>query len=171
MNMSVMSDTTVSDWPTPTVSTRITSWPAASATNSASDRGLLGSAIDDIKRRYAGSPQQALADGGFDSKADIEQLHAQKIEVFCPLPKNGKGDPTVPRKDDKEGVIAWRQRMASKQGQDIYKRRFATERPHADMRNRGLQRLLVRGLDKAKAAVLWHVHAFNFLQFKRLAWA
>lgn len=141
-----------------------------SATNSASDRGLLGSAIDDIQRRYAVSPQQALADGGFDSKADIERLHAEKIEVFCPLPKNGKGDPTVPRKGDKEGVIAWRQRMASTQGQDIYKRRFATERPHADMRNRGLQRLLVRGLDKAKATLLWHAHAFNFLQFKRLAW-
>ena len=142
-----------------------------SVTNSASDRGLLDPAIDDIIWRYGVLPQQALADGGFDSKADIEQLHAQKIEVFCPLPKNGKGDPTVPRKDDKEGVIAWRQRMASKQGQDIYKRRFATERPHADMRNRGLQRLLVRGLDKAKAVVLWHAHAFNFLQFKRLGLA
>jgi transposase len=142
-----------------------------SMTNNASDRGLLKPAIDDVKQRYGVSPQQALADGGFDSKADIERLNAEKIEVFCPLPDNGKGDPTVPRKDDGPGVIAWRQRMASAQGQAVYQRRFASERPHAHMRNHGLQQFLVRGIDKAKAVVLWHVHAFNFLQFKRLGWA
>jgi hypothetical protein len=36
------------------------------------------------------------------------------------------------------------------------------------MRNHGLRRLLVRGVDKVKAVMLWHIHAFNFLQFKRL---
>ena len=142
-----------------------------SVTNSASDRGLLGPAIDDIARRYGVSPQQALADGGFDSKADIERLHAEEIDLFCPLPNNGKGDPAEPRKGDGPGAIAWRQRMAGELGQAIYKRRFATERPHAHMRNHGLQQFLVRGADKVKAVVLWHVHAFNFLQFKRLGWA
>ncbi len=39
------------------------------------------------------------------------------------------------------------------------------------MRNHGLQQFLVRGIDEAKAVVLWHVLAFNFLQFKRLALA
>lgn len=141
-----------------------------SVSNSASDRGLLGPAIDGIGRRYGVLPQQVLADGGFDSKADIERLHDGKIEVFCPLPDYGKGDPAVPRKGDEAGVIAWRQRMASADGQAVYKRRFASERPHAHMRNHGLQQFLVRGVDKVKAVVLWHVHAFNFLQFKRLAW-
>jgi transposase len=141
-----------------------------SVSNGASDRGLLGPAIDGIGRRYGVLPQQVLADGGFDSKADIERLHDGKIEVFCPLPNNGKGDPTVPRKGDEAGVIAWRQRMASAYGQAVYKRRFASERPHAHMRNHDLQQFLVRGADKVKAVVLWHVHAFNFLQFKRLAW-
>lgn len=139
-------------------------------TNSASDRGLLGPAIDEFSRRYRLSPHQALADGGFDSKQDIERLHAKKIELFCPVPSSTKGDPAVPRKDDGPGAIAWRQRMASEQGQDIYKRRFACERPHAHMRNHGLQQLLVRGRDKVKAVMLWHVHAFNFLQFQRLGW-
>jgi transposase len=139
-----------------------------SVTNCASDRGLLGPALDEIDRRYGVQPQRLLADGGFDSKTDIEQLHAEDIELFCPLPKNTKGDPAAPRRGDGPGTIAWRQRMASEQGQAIYKRRFATERPHAHMRNHGLQRLLVRGADKVKAVMLWHVHAFNFLQFKRL---
>ncbi len=50
----------------------------------------------------------------------------------------------------------------------MYHRRFATERPHADMRNRGLTRVLVRGIDKVKAVVLWYVHAYNFLTITRL---
>jgi transposase len=137
-------------------------------TNVGSDHGLLGPAVDEIERRYGVKPERALADGGYHSKADIERLHGQATEVFCPLPDNTKGDPAAPRREDGPGVIAWRQRMASEEGQAIYKRRFATERPHAHMRNHGLQRLLVRGADKVKAVMLWHVHAFNFLQERRL---
>ncbi|MFZ5506103.1 MAG: IS1182 family transposase [Pseudomonadota bacterium] len=135
------------------------------------DYGLLNDAINEIERRYGVTPHDVLADGGYYSKADIEALHKRRIELFCPLPKTGKSDPTLPRRDDGPGTIAWRQRMASEEGQVAYRRRFATERPHAHMRNHGLRRLLVRGVDKVKAVVLWHVHAFNFLQFKRLGLA
>ena len=58
--------------------------------------------------------------------------------------------------------------MASEEGMALYRKRFATERPHAHMRNHGLRQVLVRGKEKVRAVVLWHVHAFNFLQFKRL---
>ena len=141
-----------------------------SVTNHGTDHGLAKPAADEVERRYGIKPRRALADGGYYSKADIEALHAEKIELFCPFPKTGKGDPATPRRGDKAGTIAWRQRMASEQGRATYKRRFATERPHAHMRNHGLQRLLVKGAEKVKAVVLWHAHAFNFLQFKRLAW-
>lgn len=139
-----------------------------SVTDQGTDYGLLAPALNEVNRRYGVTPQRGLADGGYYSKADIEALHAKKIELFCPLPN--KGDPAAPRRDDGPGVVAWRQRMASEQGQAIYRRRFPSERPHAHMRNHGLQQLLVRGADKVKAVVLWHVHAFNFLQFKRLRW-
>ena len=142
-----------------------------SVTDRGADYGLLTPALDEIKQRYDVTPQQVLADGGYFSKADIERLHARGVELFCPLPKNSKGDPSQPRRGDGPGTIAWRQRMATEPAQAIYRRRFATERPHAHMRNHGLRRLLVRGIDKVKAVVLWHVHAFNFLQFKRLGLA
>lgn len=141
-----------------------------SVTNGGSDRGLARPAVKEIEQRYDVTPKRLLADGGYDSRNDIEALHAQDIELFCPLPNNTKGDPAAPRRDDGPGAIAWRQRMATPQGQAVYRRRFATERPHAHMRNHGLQRLLVRGADKVKAVMLWHVHAFNFLQFKRMRW-
>jgi transposase len=136
-------------------------------TNRSSDRGLLGPAVDEVERRYGSRPSKLLADSGFDSKSDIERLHADRIELFCPLSKT-RADPSLPLRSDGPGVRAWRQRMAWSQAMAVYRKRFATERPHADMRNRGLHRLLVRGIDKVRAVVLWHVHAFNFLQMQRL---
>jgi transposase len=142
-----------------------------SVTDQGTDHGLLAPALAEVRRRYGMKPQRVLTDGGYYSKGDIEALHAEKIELFCPLPRSGKGDPAAPRAGDEAGTIAWRQRMASPPGQATYRRRFPTERPHADMRNHGLQRLLVRGADKVKAVVLWHIHAFNFRQATRLGWA
>ncbi len=127
-------------------------------------------ALDEIKQRYGVRPKRMLADGGYTSKDDIEKLHVLDIELFSPLPRS-KGDPAAPKRGDKAGAIAWRQRMASDDGMAVYRRRFATERPHAHMRNHGLRQVLVRGSEKVKAVVLWHVHAFNFLQFKRLGLA
>jgi len=139
-----------------------------SVTDRGSDYGLLGEAVGEVERRYGVTPDKLLADGGYFSKADIETLHGRGIELFCPLPRKGKTDPALPKRGDGPGTIAWRQRMAGERGQALYRKRFATERPHAHMRNHGLRRLLVRGIDKVKAVVLWHVHAFNFLQTKRL---
>jgi len=138
------------------------------ATDRASDRGQLAPAVVDIERRYGRKPKQVLADGGYGSKGDIEQLHGDQagpIEIFCPLPPSkSAGDPSAAKRGDGPGVLAWRRRMNSEAGISFYRKRFATERPHADMHNRGLTRLLVRGLDKAKAVLLWHVTAFNFRQ-------
>jgi hypothetical protein len=139
-----------------------------SVTDCGSDRGLLKPALDEIEQRYRIKPQRALADSGYDSRADIERLHDEHITLYCPLPRNTKGDPSLPRRGDKPGTIAWRQRMATEEGQAIYRRRWPTERPHAHMRNHGLRQLLVRGIEKVKVVVLMHAIAFNFLQFKRL---
>jgi len=141
-----------------------------SVTDRGSDRGLLGPALDEVAQRYGITPEQMLADGGYDSRADIERLHGENIALFCPLPNNCKGDAALPRRGDGPGAIAWRERMAREEGQALYQRRFATERPHAHMRNHGLRQLLLRGKDKVKAVMLWHAVAFNFLQFKRLRW-
>jgi hypothetical protein len=142
-----------------------------SVTDQGNDYGLLNDAVDELARRYGVKPNKVLADGGYFSKADIEALHKRDIELFCPPPERGHSDPALPKRGDGPGTIACRQRMATEQGRATYRRRFATERPHAHMRNHGLRRLLVRGIEKVKAVVLWHVHAFNFLQFKRLGLA
>ena len=127
----------------------------------ASDRGQLTPAMAEIKQRYDDTPQRVLADGGYDGKDDIERLHQDKIALFCPVSD-------AHNKSDGPGVRALRERMATEEGMALYRKRFATERPHADMRNRGLQRFVVRGKEKVKAVVLWFVHAHNFLRIQTL---
>jgi transposase len=139
--------------------------------NNGSDRGQLGPAMAEVEQRYGQRPEELLADGGFDSKRDIEELHAADqgaMAVFCPWRRTRDGQPQPLKPKDGPGVRAWRERMTSEAGQERYGLRFATERPHADMRNRGLTRVLVRGVERVKSVVLWYVHAHNFLVISRL---
>ena len=53
-------------------------------------------------------------------------------------------------------------RMATAASQEIYKERAATaECVNAQARNRGLVRLLVRGVEKVRAIALWYAIAHN----------
>jgi transposase len=138
------------------------------ATDRTSDRGQLGPAVADVERRYGRRPRRLLGDGGYDAKDDIESLHRPEngaIEVFCPIPgSRGKPVPPAPQPGEGPGVRAWRERMSTEAGVALYHRRIAAERPHADMRNRGFVRLLLRGREKANAVALWFATAHNFLQ-------
>jgi transposase len=148
--------------------------------NKASDRGQLMDAVNEIERRYGAKPSSLLADGGYDSKEQIEKAYEVGVEAFVPVrpgkqkPADAEPDPKAEaraaRDQAKEGpgVQAWRERMAKEENLGLYHQRFACERPHADARNRGLQRLMVRGLDKVRAIGLWHVTVYNFLQIQRL---
>lgn len=138
------------------------------ATNKASDAGQLITAIDDIAARYGVKPGRVFADGGYAKLDDIEAAHQHGIEVFSPPSgSGGKAAPAKPQPGDGPGVTLWRERMSSKDGWQTYRRRFACEKPHADARNRGLQRVPVRGLDKVQAVGLWFVTAYNFLQSRQ----
>jgi transposase len=141
------------------------------ASNS-SDRGLLKPAIEQIHARYGALPKECLADGGFTKNQDIEWAAAQGVAVFCPPIKNKHAtDPYAPRSDDGPGLAAWRKRMAADAGQQHYKRRSITECIHAHMRDSGLYRLTVRGLDKVKTILQWQALAHNILHGHRLALA
>ena len=145
-------------------------------TNKASDSGQLDAASEEIERRYGVRPERLLADGGYANKEDIEAQHNKGIAVFCPPPRwKGKlvaaqsvpAKPKLKRKE-KPGVELWHERMGSEESAAIYAQRITCERPHADVRNRGLYRFLVRGMEKVKAVALWHIIAYNFLQIQRL---
>jgi hypothetical protein len=137
---------------------------------SGSDRGLMRPAIEAVRKRLGHLPRRHLADGGFTAAHDIEWAHGERIEVYCPPTQSKHGtDPYLPRRDDGPGVLAWRRRMASADGQAIYRKRSICECIHARWRNWNLIRVNVRGTAKVKAVMLLHALANNILQARHLA--
>jgi transposase len=130
-----------------------------------SDGGLMAPMQEQVRQTYGQAPKQYLVDGGFFNTEDIEAAHQAGIAVYAPPPNNKHGtDPLAPREEDGPGVAACRQRMASDDGKAIYRDRCKAECINADLRNRGLQRLLVRGREKVRAVLLWFALAHNLLR-------
>jgi transposase len=130
-----------------------------------SDHGLIGPMQDQIGETYGQTPKQYLVDGGFTKLEDIERAHEKGIEVFAPPPNNKhETDPFAPRKDDGPGSAEWRKRMSSEDGKAVYRHRAKAECVNADLRNRGIQRLLLRGREKVRAVLLWFALAHNLMR-------
>jgi transposase len=134
-----------------------------------SDQGQLPPMLDQIEKRCGKRPKQALVDGGFASHEDIEAVQSgvggkAACKVYAPVPKPKKAgvDRHAPHAGDSPEVAEWRQRMGTADAKEIYKQRAATaECVNAQARNRGLIRLLVRGLEKVKAIALWFATVHN----------
>jgi transposase len=136
-------------------------------TNSGGDQGQLVPMVEQHQERYERVPDEALVDGGFAKKEDIEKVEQGGTTVYAPVQKSKdpERDAHTPRPDDTPAVAQWRQRMATDEAKTIYRQRAATaECVNALARNRGLQRFLVRGLRKVKAVVLWYALAHNLMR-------
>ena len=131
-----------------------------------SDMGQVTPMLDQTHARFGVYPAEALADGGFAKHQDIEQAQAAPrgttAYVPVPKPKDPQRDPHEALPADSQVIAGWRQRMKTAGAKEIYKQRAAAaECVNAQARNRGLIRLLVRGLKKVKAIALWYAIAHN----------
>jgi transposase len=137
---------------------------------SGSDMGQLTPMLEQIHERHREYPDEHLADGGFASHEDIEQAQGESrgttVYVPVPEPKDRTRDRYEPLPGDSAAIAAWRQRMGTDQAKAIYKDRASTvECVNAQARNRGLTRLLVRGLQKVKAVALWFAITHNMARW------
>lgn len=140
-------------------------------TNSGGDQPHLEPMADQIARRFGMLPREMLADGGFVNLGAIDRLDRRGMTLYAPpmIPRCPSRAPAARMKGDTDAVFAWRQRMESDVAKAIYKERAATiECVNAQVRNRGLQRFLVRGLKKVRAVALWHALAHNLRIAMRL---
>jgi hypothetical protein len=133
--------------------------------------GLSQPMREQVEQRSGRAVEQHLLDGGYLRIQDIEHAHEQGVELFVP-PKparqpHRRGRELEPKPGDSEAVLAWKRRMASGEGKEIYRQRAATsETVNADLRSyRGLTQLTVRGLAKAKCVALWCALAYNVMHF------
>jgi len=135
-------------------------------TNAGTDLGQLQPMLEQVQRRYGQCPREVLADGGYVALGEIRALAALGCRVYAP-PKAPRGHPRArdARRRNDEATTEWRTRMATEAGQTVYKERAATsECVNAAARNRGLQQLVVRGLRKGRAILLWFALAHNLLR-------
>ena len=133
--------------------------------------GLSQPMREQVEQRSGRAVEQHLLDGGYLRIQDIEHAHERGVELFVP-PKPARnlrrrGRELEPKPGDSEAVLAWKRRMASAEGKEIYRQRAATsETVNADLRSyRGLTQLTVRGLAKAKCVALWCALAYNVMHF------
>jgi transposase len=138
-----------------------------------SDAGQMVPMVDQVEDRSGKVPPEWLVDGGFAQHDQIDAVSDPAVgcTVYTPVPKprDPQVDRFTPKPSDSAAVAAWRQRMATEQAKAIYKERAATaECINALARNRGLLRLLVRGVAKVKAIALWYALAHNLLRATQL---
>jgi hypothetical protein len=127
--------------------------------------------IGSEEERSGQSVKEHLQDGGYLRRQDLEEAHAQGVALYVP-PKPARnpqkrGRELEPKPGDSEAVRAWKQRMNSAEGKKIYRQRAATsETVNAELRSwRGLSRITVRGLAKARCIALWCALAYNLMHF------
>jgi DNA-binding transcriptional MerR regulator len=133
------------------------------------DQGSAEAMLDEIEARTDQRPQQYLVDGGYVSEYTIDEISERGVEIFAPLPvrTNTKWKPDEIRPTDSEAVAAWRKRMRSKAGREVYKDRAAlSEHTNADTKtHRTLDRFLVRGLTKVTSIALLNALTYNILRW------
>jgi hypothetical protein len=141
---------------------------------SGSDMAQLAPMVEQVEQRLSAVAPQWLVDGGFPAHEQLDAV-ADKTEVYAPVPearakKDDEGndmaaDKHQPKSGDSPAVAKWRQRMASDEAKELYKLRAATaECVNAQARNRGLQRMPVRGKAKVRCVALLYALAHNLMR-------
>ena len=143
---------------------------AITATDRRNDTGLATPMVDELHKRYGQKPKRLLVDTSYAAAADIIGLAKDNVMVYAPVPQDS--DTVKPdtlrrrlaaRLKEPQCLKDWRARMDTSQGQDIYRKRKRIELVNAFVKNRGMGRLTLRGLAKAKILGLLHVLAHNIM--------
>jgi transposase len=87
----------------------------ADLTNSGGDQGQMAPMVGQHEERYGRVPDEALVDGGFAKKEDIEKVEQGGTTVYAPVQKSKdpERDAHTPRPDDTPAVARWQQRMVT----------------------------------------------------------
>jgi transposase len=143
---------------------------AVNVDNVGTDKHAMVPLAQQVEERLGVYPAEWLADGGCVSLPNVDAMADRKSDVFAPLRqrRGSNQPPTESVATDSEAVKAWRKRMSTDEGKQIYKDRGSTaELVNARCRAQGLGQFLVRGLRKALAVAVLHAITNNM----RCGWA
>jgi transposase len=146
-------------------------------TQNKNDNGSLLAMVEEVERQCGEAPQRVLADSGFFSRANVEQLEARGLDGYVPDsnlarelnglgPAHGIGNHAVQH----AGIQRMRHKLRTSAGRQQYARRkqlvepvFGSLKEHGGMRafqRRGLQLV---GVEFTLAAI-----AFNLKRWQRV---
>ena len=131
--------------------------------NDGTDMGSLTPMLDQVEQRTGRVPDAMLADAGHAEHACIRNLVQRDVLPIVSVPKPSKNP--GPDANMEPAVDAWRHIMQTPEGKDLYRARAGLcELPNAQFKSRfGLERFLVRGLDKVTSVALLVAIASNIL--------
>lgn len=138
-------------------------------TNAGSDAGLDGPMREEVIGRTGEPVTEQLLDGGYVKLDAIDAADQAGVTIYMPVPKAKKKDADrhAPRATDSEEVASWRERMGGVGAELIYRQRASTiETVNAETRTyRGLEKILVRGLNKVRCIALCSALAYMIVHF------
>ena len=141
-------------------------------TNEGHDRTALVPMLEQLELRTGRRPDAHLVDGGYANKDAITAAATTGVTVYAPVfTRAGRTrDLSAPLPGDSPAVQAWRARMASEEGAQVYKARGQTaEWVNADGRaHRVLNQIPVRGLGKVLTWAVWSALAHNLMRTMEL---
>jgi transposase len=131
------------------------------------DQGLTEAMRKHVEGRTGVKVGTHVADAGYISKDVIEREEQAGVACVIPLPINKKGEVSTSQPSDGPGVTAWRQRMQTDEAKAKMKQRGGiAETPNAELKiQRGMDRMVVRGLEKVKAVMLLGAILYNVMHF------
>lgn len=151
---------------------------AHEVTDRRNDTGLAEPMIEQLVERYDQVPERLIVDAGIATQSEIASLSEHprgSVDVYAPVPQ--ERDDITPeskrtrewrRKNEHQGVKDWRSRMQTEEAEQAAKRRKLIETLNAIVKNRGMGRMLLRGIEKIASAVLLQALANNLMQAHRL---
>jgi transposase len=146
---------------------------AQRVTQNATDNGSLVPMIDEVKERCGAPPTAALADSGFFSVANLEQMEEQKIDGYVP-DSNLACELNLGRRCRVKARAAAHRRMRAKlrspAGQAAYARRRAVVEPVFGVlkQQRGMRQFRTRGLQNVNAEFTLATLAYNITRLQAL---
>ena len=130
--------------------------------NVGSDMNAVGPMLDEIEKSAGGLPEKLLADANHAGHEGVKVAAERGVELIVPVPERSRRPGR--EADTHPAVVAWKTRMDTEEARVTYRQRAGlAELTNAHMRRAGMERFLVRGLEKVSAVALMTALALNIL--------
>ncbi len=148
------------------------------ATERRNDTGLADPMVGQLVERYGQTPSRLVVDSKIATRDEIVALddHPKgRVEIYAPVPEERENIKPENRRQrawrqrkEPAAIKAWRARMETEEGAAAMQRRKHIETLIAITKNRGIRRMLLRGMEKVRSCVLFQALANNLMQAHRL---